>query len=110
MSEPFRDQPTRSAGGLLEGSPDEYLRQVTAVLGRGVEVGRRFAAFGCLHGGVLDRRSLAEGLLDGGGPQRGGAHVDEGDAGVAVLDGGDADDGPVEGPAVELLVRPAGSR
>src|SRR5581483_6281130 len=51
----------------------------------------------------------AEGLLDGGGPQRRGAHVDEGDTGVAVLDGGDADNGPVESPAVELLIRPAGA-
>src|SRR5882724_12250390 len=92
-----------SASGLLQGSPHEHLGQVPTVLGAGVEVGRRLGALGGGHGGVLHRGALAQGLLHGVGPQRRRPHVDQGHAGMAVLDRRHPDDGPVEGPAVELL-------
>ena len=53
----------------------------------------------------------ASGRLDGGGPQRRRAHVDQADAGRSPLlrTRGDADDRPVLGAALELLERPRGA-
>ena len=39
------------ASGFLQGSPHEHLRQMTTVLGRGVEVGRRLGPLGGGPGG-----------------------------------------------------------
>ncbi len=69
----------------------------------------RLGALGRERGRIGGRRPALHRFLDRGGPQRGGAHVDEGDAGGPVADRGDADDRPVLGAAVELLERPAGA-
>src|SRR6185295_9758823 len=84
-----------SASGFLQGSPHEHLRQVSTVVGRGVQVGRGLRPLGGLHGRVADGGTLAEGLFHRRGPQRGRPHVDQGHSGGPVLHGGHTDDGPI---------------
>ena len=62
-------------------------------------------ALGGERGGLGRRGPAGQRLLGGRGPQRRRPHVGQRDPAV---DGGDADDRPVVGPADELLVAPAG--
>ena len=85
----------------------EHPRQVAAVLGRRVEVGRRIGALVGGGRGVGRRRAGPQRGLDRGGPDGGGTHVHQRHAGGVTTHRGDADDGPVLGAPVELLERPA---
>ena len=67
----------------------------------------RLRAFGRMLGSVSWHGAVRERLFDARCSQRRGAHVDERDARRAVAHRDRADDGPVLGPAVELLVREA---
>ena len=79
-----------------------------AVLGVRIEVGGWLGAFGGARRGVDERRTRGERLLHPTGPERRGTHVDQRDARCSVrVHGERADDRPVLGSAVELLVREA---
>ena len=80
-----------------------------AVLGRGVDVAGRLGSLGGALGRLRHRRSPCELLLHRNGANRCGAHVHECDARTAVPDRHGADDGPVLGAALELLVREPGA-
>ena len=65
---PRRGRRLRSNG--FQRAPNEHAREVLAVLGRRVEVLRRFGAFGRVRGRVRRGRTLRERLFDPRGAQR----------------------------------------
>ena len=92
---------------LLQRPPHQHLGQVAAVLGAGVEVRGRIEPVGGV-GGRLGAEAPPASASSTALARRGtGPMLTSATPGVGPVDRGHPDDGPVLGPPVELLERPA---
>ena len=101
-----RDRGPPSSRRGLQRPPHQHPGEVLAVLGRRVEVGRAVGALGRVLRGVGDRRAARERGLDPGWPAAASSPCSRARRGCCRSSHRDrADDRPVLGPPVELLVR-----